>query len=121
MLQSLMPKKLKLSFYEDLQGLPQWHSGKEKLCLQCRSCRRLRFGPWVRKIPWRREWQPTPLFLPEEFHGQRSLTGCSPWGHKEQDTTERLSLTHSYKYIIIPLRYIFINRSRLRYWVKNRC
>ena len=43
---------------------------------------------------WRRKWQPTPVFLPGEFHGQRSLVGCSPWGHKESDTTERwLSLT----------------------------
>ena len=33
------------------------------------------FNPWVRKIPWRREWQPTPVFLPGEFHGQRSLAG----------------------------------------------
>ena len=44
------------------------------------------------KIPWRRKWQPTPVLLPEESHGQRSLEGCSPWGHKESDTTERLSL-----------------------------
>ena len=36
-------------------------------------------------------WQPTPVFLPREFHGQRSLVGCSPWGPKESDTTERLS------------------------------
>ena len=42
----------------------------------------------VRKIPWRREWQPTPVFLPGEFHGQRSLAGYSPGGHKELDTTE---------------------------------
>ena len=42
----------------------------------------------VRKIPWRREWQSTPVFLPGEFHGQRSLAGCSPWGHKESDKTE---------------------------------
>ena len=42
----------------------------------------------VRKIPWRREWQPTPVFLPGEFHGQRSLVGYSPWGHKELDMTE---------------------------------
>ena len=42
----------------------------------------------VGKIPWRREWQPTPVFLPEEFHGQRSLVGYSPWGHRESDTTE---------------------------------
>ena len=49
------------------------------------------FYPWVGKIPWRRAWQPTPVFLPGESHGQRSLGSCSPWGHKESDTTERLS------------------------------
>ena len=42
----------------------------------------------VRKMPWRREWLSTPVFLPGEFHGQRSLAGHSPWGHKESDTTE---------------------------------
>ena len=41
-------------------------------------------------IPWRKDWLPTPVFLPGEFHGQRSLVGCSPWGHKESDTTEQL-------------------------------
>ena len=41
----------------------------------CLQCRRPRFDPWVRKIPWRREWQPTPVFFPGEFHGQRSLVG----------------------------------------------
>ena len=40
------------------------------------------FDPWVEKIPWRREWQPTPVFLPEEFHGWRSLAVYSPWGHR---------------------------------------
>ena len=40
------------------------------------------FDPWVRD-PWRRKWQPTPVFLPGEFHGQRSPTGCNPWGYKE--------------------------------------
>ena len=44
--------------------------------------------PWVGKIPWRREWQPTPVFLPGESHGQRSLMGYSPRGHKESDMTE---------------------------------
>ena len=52
------------------------------------ECRRLGFDPQVRKIPWRREWQPTPIFLPGEFHGQRSLVGYSPWGHKESNMTE---------------------------------
>ena len=46
---------------------------------------------WVRKIPWRRDRLPTPVFLPGEFHGQRSLAGHSPWGRKELDTTEQLS------------------------------
>ena len=46
------------------------------------------FDPWVGKIPWTREWQPTPVFLPGEFHRQRRLAGYSPWGHKELDTSE---------------------------------
>ena len=54
---------------------------------------RPRFDPWVGKIPWRREWQPTQVFLPREFHGQRSLAGYSPWGHKESDATEWLTHT----------------------------
>ena len=45
---------------------------------------------------WRRKWQPTPVFLPGEFHGQRSLVGYSPWGRKESDTTERLTRTHTH-------------------------
>ena len=66
---------------------PRGVSGKESAC-QCRSLRRPKFDPWVGKIPWRREWQPTPVFLPGESHGQRSLVGCSPWGRKESDTAE---------------------------------
>ena len=53
------------------------------------------FDPWVGKIPWRRKWQPTPIFLPEEFHGQRSLAGYNSWGHKESDMTEQLILHFS--------------------------
>ena len=49
---------------------------------------RREFDPWVRKIPWRRAWQPTPVFLPGESPGQRNLVGYGPWGHKESDTTE---------------------------------
>ena len=62
-------------------------SGKEPIC-QCRRHKRLRFEPWVRKILWRRTWQPTPVFMPREFHRQRSLAGNSTWGHKEADTAE---------------------------------
>ena len=56
--------------------------------LQCRRRRKPRFDPWVGKIPWRWEWQPTPLFLPRESHGQRSLAGYSPCDRKELDMTE---------------------------------
>ena len=49
--------------------------------------------PWVGTIPWRREWLPTPVFLLREVQGQRSLTGYSPQGHKESDTTEQLALS----------------------------
>ena len=47
----------------------------KRIHLQCRRCKRHRFDPWVEKIPWRRAWQPTPIFLPEESHGQRNLVG----------------------------------------------
>ena len=50
--------------------------------------KRVGFDLRVRKIPWRRAWQPAAVFLPGESHGQRSLVGSSPWGHKESDTTE---------------------------------
>ena len=59
-----------------------------RICLQCRRCRRCRFDPWVGKIPWRRNWQPTPIFLTEKSHRGRSLVGYSPCCHKESDATE---------------------------------
>ena len=68
-------------------GLPRRLSGKESAC-QCRKWKRLGFNPWVRKIPWSRKWHPTPVFLPGESHGQRSLMGYSLWGRKEWDVTE---------------------------------
>ena len=55
---------------------------------QCRRRKRCRFNSWVRKIPWSRKWQPTPVFLPGESHGQQSLEGYSPQGGRESDTTE---------------------------------
>ena len=57
-----------------LQGFPGGTSGKESAC-QCRRHKRSGFDPWVGKIPWRRAWQPTPVFLPGESHGQKSLMG----------------------------------------------
>ena len=60
---------------------PNGASGKEPAC-QCRRHKRHRFSPWIGKISWRREWQPTPVFLLGKSHGQRTLAGYSPWGHK---------------------------------------
>ena len=57
-------------------GFPRGTSGKEP-AYQCRRRKKYRFDPWVRKIPWRRAWQPTPVFLPGESYGQKSMAGCS--------------------------------------------
>ena len=56
-----------------------------RICLQCK---RPWFSPWVGNMPWRREWQPTPVFLPGKSHGQRKPVGYSPWCCKELDTIE---------------------------------
>ena len=66
---------------------PGSNSGKEPAC-QCRRQKRCRFNPWVRKIPWRRKWWPTSVFLLQKSHGQRSLAGYSSWDCKELDTTK---------------------------------
>ena len=53
---------------------------------------------WFGKVLWGKEWQPTPVFLPREFHRQRSLVGYSPLGHKELDITERLTLSLTFSF-----------------------
>ena len=63
--------------YHFVWGFPGDTSGEEPAC-QCRRRKRCSFDPWIRKIPWNRKWQPTPVFLPGESHGQRSLVGYSP-------------------------------------------
>ena len=74
------------------RGFPGGTSGKEPT-YQCKRRKRHGFDPWVMKVPWKRAWQLTPVFLPGESHGQRSLVGYNPCGRKESDTTE--SLTHT--------------------------
>ena len=69
--------------YSGHQSLSWWLSGK-KSTSQCRRCG---FNCWIEKIPWRRKWQTTPVFLPGKSHGQRSLAGYSSWGCKESDMT----------------------------------
>ena len=75
-------------------------SGKEPTC-QCRRWKRCRLDPWVGKIPWRRARQPTPVLLPGESHGQKSLVGCSPWGCRKANTTEATELTCKRSTIIL--------------------
>ena len=67
------------------------------------ECRRSRFDPWVGKVPRRREWLPTPVFLPGELHGQRSLMGYRPWGLKKSDMTEWLTFWFTLLYLPIAI------------------
>ena len=79
--------KLSDHHHTRILGLHRWCSGKEPACLD-RKLKRLSFYPWLGKIPWRREWQPAPVFLPGESHGQRNLAGYSPGGHRvRRDST----------------------------------
>ena len=83
-------------------SVPGDASGKESAC-QCRSHKRPGFNPWVGKSPWRRRWQPTPVFWPGESHGQRSLAGYSPrdrrvrhdWASEHITTHEETSFSES--------------------------
>ena len=78
-----------------IYGFPRWLSGKESTC-RCRSLRRCGFNPWLGKTPWRKKWQPAPVFLPGESHGQKSLVAySSSWDCKESDMTEWLN-THAH-------------------------
>ena len=83
-------------------------------CLMAQRLKRLpaiwetRFDPWVGKIPWRRKWQPTPVFLPGESHGGRSLVGYSPRGRKESDTTERLHFTSAIEWYYKSQRVVIL-------------
>ena len=80
------------------------------------AMRETRLDSWVGKIPWRRKWQSTPALLPGKSHGQRSLIGYSPWGHKESDRTERL---HFHFLILIDLKDNWLIKARIviTYWI----
>ena len=72
-----------------------------RICLQCK---RPGFNPWVRKLLWRREWKPTPVLLPGEYHGQRSLEGYNARGCRESDITEG----QTFSFFSFAIRKIFI-------------
>ena len=86
-METLVFKNLKKKSNDFSKSFPGGTSGKEPIC-QCRRHKRHRFNPQVRKIPWRRAWQPTPIFLPGESYGQRNLVGYSLQDCKASDTTE---------------------------------
>jgi len=73
------------------------------------------FNPWVRKIPWRGEWQPIPVFLPGESHEWRSLAGYSPWRPKKLDMTERLTLSNTPLFLLL-LHQLYLRSSGIRFW-----
>ena len=81
-------------------GFPGGSDGKESAC---KKCRRPGFNPWVGKIPWRRKWQPTPVFLPGESPWPEEPAGYSPLRRKELDKTSRLS-TSSHMEASSPLQ-----------------
>ena len=68
-------------------GLPRWLTAKNSTC----QCKRCRFHPWVRKSPWNRKWQPTPVFLPGTFHRDRSLWATVHEAAEESNMTEQMS------------------------------
>ena len=89
--------------------LPGSTSGKESAS-QGKKSKRHGFNSWIGKIPWRRKWQPTPIFLPAKSQGEKSLEGYSPKGHKESDLTEQLitccllvNSQHIASFITIPV------------------
>ena len=80
-------------------GLPRWFSDKES-ARQCRIRRRYGFDLWIRKIPWRRAWQLTPVFLSVEIHRQRSLEGYSLWVAKSQTWLSDWACTHKWIFLL---------------------
>ena len=77
-----------LGFPDGTRGKKQKNKTKQNPSANAGEGKRCRFDPWFGDIPWRRAQQPPPVFLPGESHGQRSLAGYSPWGHRESDMTE---------------------------------
>ena len=93
-------------------------SDKEPSC-QCRRCKSHRFDPWIRKTPWRKPWQPTPVFLPGQSYGQRSLVGYGPYchrvGHDSSDLgARRHILTNTLSLVLLIFKFsLFLWRTSL--------
>ena len=107
----MMMMMVLIKLFNPYKGIPRWYSGKGSAY----RCRRRRFNNWVKKIPWRRKWQPTPVFLLGKSCGQKSLAGYSPRGCKQSDTTEHTHTQSSQELyeirtIIVPI----LQRRKLR-------
>ena len=89
-----------------------WWAQRVKNPLQCRKPG---FEPWLGKIPWRREWLPTPVFLPGKSQGQRSLAGYNPWSRKESDTTEHVSKRWTQKWKLNTMYHEIHNSDFIEY------
>ena len=97
---------------------------RSRICLQCRIHRRCSFHPWVGKIPWRRKWQPTPVFLPGKSYGQRSQAGYGPWGHTgvghdlvtKQQKQQRNGLNIDKPHVLLLLFFTFLLVCTSTFW-----
>ena len=105
-------------------GLPQWLNSKESTCNAGDAGDMGSMSGWFNvSIPWRRAWQPTPVFLPEESHGQRSLVGYSPQGHEELDMIEvtEHSMWHHYFLVnICKVAFKWNNNNKKEHWGSER-
>ena len=91
-----MPRRMLVTYWEELiWGVPVVKTVKNL------PAENPGLIPWVGKISWRKEWQPTAVFLPEEFHGQRKLASYSPRGHREANTTESLTAAKDAEHIFL--------------------
>ena len=88
---------------------------------QCRRCKRHRFNPLIRKIPWRRKWQLTSLFLPGKFHGHRNLVGYIPRGRKESDTTDHACIAQHMESVLEETPSLLTITMPARNYLRTNC
>ena len=102
-------EKLKLIQTSKIEQLNElWFPGGSvvKSLPEMQETQRLGFDPWVGKIPWRRKWEPTLVFLPRESHGQGSLMGYCPWGCKELETTQQINNNRFIEYHVVSKHHV---------------
>ena len=103
------------------EGFAGGSVGEESTCNagHCLWCRRQRFSHWIGKVPWRSKWQPSAVFLPGEFNGQRSLMGYSPRGRREADTSYQLNHHHIQKMSLSHKKGTHVNQLNWGRWTSS--